>query len=106
MARDEPRTVQHGIPALPGRGAGAQVSGLYESVGDVSMEEEEFKFKTDVDMNAVVKKIAESMAAQIGVKAESVQCKGVRIFFVEKESQMLMSSGLFIKGFDPEDWDD
>jgi hypothetical protein len=70
------------------------------------MVEESFTFKADVDMNALVETIAESLAGTIGVDPSKVKCKGVRIFFVEDDSQMLMSSGLFVAGFSPEDWDD
>jgi hypothetical protein len=70
------------------------------------MVEESFTFKADVNMNALVETIAESLAGTIGVDPSKLKCKGVRIFFVEDDSQMLMSNGLFVKGFSPEDWDD
>lgn len=70
------------------------------------MSEEEFNFKKDADINAIAKQIGDSLAAQIGVDQSKVKCKGIRIFYVEEDSQMLMSSGLFVKGFSPEEWDD
>ena len=70
------------------------------------MEDEEFTFKESVDMNVLSKKIGESLATSIGAKPENVKCKGIRIFYVDSVSEMLLSSGLFVKGFSPEDWDD
>jgi len=67
------------------------------------MTEDEFQFKKDVDMNASAKQIGESIAVSIGSK--QMKCKGIRFFYVD-ENDMLMSSGLFVKGFSPEDWDD
>ncbi len=69
------------------------------------MTEDEFHFKKDVDMNALAKTIGESLAKTLGTDPEKVKCKGIRIFYVD-ENDMLMSSGLFVKGFSPEDWDD
>jgi hypothetical protein len=70
------------------------------------MTEDEFKFNNGVDMNALAKQIGESMAGSIGVSKDKIKCKGIRFFFVEEDSEMLMSSGLFVKDFSPEDWDD
>ena len=70
------------------------------------MTEKEFTFKKEADMNGLVKQIGESLAATIGVDASKVKCKGIRIFYVEEDSQMLMSSGLFVEGFSPEEWSD
>jgi len=67
------------------------------------MAEDEFHFKQDVDMNALAKQIGESLSAACGSK--QLKCKGIRIFYVD-ENDILMSSGLFVKGFSPEDWDD
>lgn len=69
------------------------------------MTDDEFHFKSDVDMNALVKKIGKSIAESIGSDPEKNKCKGIRIFYVN-ENDMLVSSGLFVKGFSPEDWDD
>lgn len=66
----------------------------------------EFAFKKDADMNRLAKQIGESLAATIGVDPLKVKCKGIRLFYVEDDSQMLMSSGLFVKDFSPEEWDD
>jgi hypothetical protein len=33
------------------------------------------------------------------------KCKGIRIYYVDKFG-VLMSSGLFVDGFSPEDWDE
>lgn len=67
---------------------------------------EEFHFKDSVDMNAIVKQIGESMAATVGGNPQSTKCKGIRIYFVDEETELLMSHGMFVKGFSPEDWDD
>jgi hypothetical protein len=69
------------------------------------MTEDEFKFKADADMNALAKTIGESLATTIGSDPSKIKCKGIRIFYVN-EDDVLMSSGLFVKGFSPEDWDD
>lgn len=70
------------------------------------MTEEEFTFKYEVDMNKLTKQIGESLASTIGSDPSKVKCKGVRIFYVDETTGTLMSSGLFVKGFSPEDWDD
>ncbi len=70
------------------------------------MSEKEFVFKENSDMNAIAKEIGKSLAVTMDVDPSKVKCKGVRIFYVEEDSNMLMSSGLFVKGFSPEDWDD
>lgn len=75
-------------------------------MGADEMTEDEFRFKENVDMNALAKQIGESLADATGMDASKVKCKGVRIFYVDDDSGMLMSSGLFVKGFSPEDWDD
>jgi len=69
------------------------------------MTEDEFHFKEDVDMNALSKQIGESLAGTMGSDPSKIKCKGIRIFYVNPDD-MLMSSGLFVKGFSPEDWDD
>jgi hypothetical protein len=68
--------------------------------------ENEFRFKTNVDMNALTKQIGESLAGTIGSDGSKLKCKGIRIFYVDENTGVLMSSGLFVKGFSPEDWDD
>ena len=69
-------------------------------------DDKEFTFKQNADMDGLSKQIGESLAKTIGVDPSKVKCKGIRIFYVEEDSQMLMSSGLFVKDFSPEDWDD
>lgn len=69
------------------------------------MTEDEFHFKHDVDMNALTKQIGVSIAEAIGSDPSKIKCKGIRIFYVN-EDNILMSSGLFVKDFSPEDWDD
>lgn len=69
------------------------------------MTEDEFEFKDGADMNALTKTIGESLAEAMGSDPSKIKCKGIRIFYVN-EDDMLMSSGLFVKGFSPEDWDD
>ena len=70
------------------------------------MTEDEFHFKENVDMNALAKQIGESLASTIGRDPKNVKCKGIRIFYVDEVTEVLMSSGLFVKGFSPEDWGD
>ena len=69
------------------------------------MTEDEFHFKDGVNMNILAKTIGESLANTMGSDPSKIKCKGVRIFYVN-EDDVLMSSGLFVKGFSPEDWDD
>jgi len=69
------------------------------------MSDDEFEFKADVNMNALTNQIGQSLAEAMGTDPEKVKCKGIRIFYVD-ENDVLMSSGLFVKGFSPEDWDD
>lgn len=69
------------------------------------MTDGEFHFKPEVDMNVLTKQIGKSLAETIGSDPSKIKCKGIRIFFVD-ENEMLLSSGLFVKGFSPEDWDD
>ena len=50
--------------------------------------EKEFRFKEEsVDMNALLKQIAESMAEAIGRNPKSIKCKGIRIFYVDEETE-------------------
>lgn len=69
------------------------------------MIESEFHFKENVDMNALAKQIGQSLAGTIGVDPENVKCKGIRFFYVDETTEVLMSSGLFVKDFTPEDWE-
>jgi len=69
------------------------------------MTDNEFHFKSDVDMNALAKKIGKSLAKSLNLDPSKIICKGIRIFYVYDDN-MLMSSGLFVKGFSPEDWND
>lgn len=69
------------------------------------MTEDEFHFKDNVNMNDLAKTIGESLAKTLGTDPTKVKCKGIRFFYVD-ENDVLMSSGLFVKGFSPEDWDD
>jgi hypothetical protein len=52
------------------------------------MTENEFHFKESADMNDLAKTLGESLGKTMG------------------SNPVLMSSGLFVKGFTPEDWDD
>jgi hypothetical protein len=67
---------------------------------------DEFTFKADVDMNALANEIRNTLAKTIKVDPKNVKCKGFRLFYVDTESNMLISSGLFVNNFSPEDWDD
>jgi len=64
------------------------------------MTESEFKFKPGQDINDTLRKIGESLAITIGVDPKKVKCKGIRIYFVDEENDILMQSGLFVSGFD------
>lgn len=66
---------------------------------------DEFHFKTSVDMNALAKQIGTSLASAMGADPSKVKCKGIRIFYVDEVSGVLMTSGLFVKGFSPEEWE-
>lgn len=90
----------------PEKHCGCEHDTRQRKVSEGELDADTFRFKNDTDMNSIVETIGKSMAAQIGAKPENVKCKGIRIFFVDSESEMLMSSGLFVKGFSPEDWDD
>ena len=68
------------------------------------MTDDEFKFRNDVDMNVLVKTIGKSLSEAIGSDPQKIKCKGIRIFYVN-EDDVLISSGLFVKDFSPEDWD-
>jgi hypothetical protein len=70
------------------------------------MEPTEFTFKNDLDMTVLVKNLATSLAEQVGSTPDKIKCKGLRFFFVDEEKDMLLSTGLFVAGFCPEDWDD
>ena len=70
------------------------------------MTEDEFKFKADVDMQGIVEENKKEITKLIGTDESNVKCKGIRMFFVVEPDNMLTSTGLFVKGFSPEDWDD
>lgn len=69
------------------------------------MSESEFKFKPGVDINEHLRKIGEGLALAIGVDPKKVKCKGVRIYYVDEENEILLQSGLFVSGFDINDWE-
>jgi hypothetical protein len=68
------------------------------------MTEDIFQFQESVNMNILVKAMGESLGATISSDPSDVKCKGIRIYFVDDKKEVLMSSGLFVKGFSPEDW--
>ena len=70
------------------------------------MNKEIFQFQESVNMNILVKAMGESLGTTIGSDPSDVKCKGIRIYFVDDKKEVLMSSGLFVKGFTPEDWED
>ena len=69
------------------------------------MSDEEFKFKPGADINETLRKIGESLALTIGVDPKKVKCKGIRIYFVDGENDILMQSGMFVSGFDINDYE-
>jgi hypothetical protein len=62
--------------------------------------EDAFKFKPCADINETIRKMGESLAITIGTDPKRVKCKGIRIYFVDEENDILMQSGLFVSGFD------
>ena len=69
------------------------------------MDDDIFGFKESADMNAIVQKIGEGLARAVGSDPAKIKCKGIRIFYVNEDG-MLLCSGLFVKGFSPEEWDE
>jgi len=69
-------------------------------------ENDEFQFKTNADMNALKVQLSQSLSMMIGGDPKSTKCKGFRIYFVDESSGILMSEGMFVKDFSPEDWND
>ena len=69
------------------------------------MTESEFKFKAGVDVNETLRKIGEGLAITIGVDPKKVKCKGVRIYYVDEENDILLQSGLFVSEFDINDYE-
>lgn len=65
----------------------------------------EYRFKPNVDMNMLSIQLSESLSMLIGSNPQNVKCKGFRIYFVDEDSGVLMTEGLFVKDFSPEDWD-
>ena len=65
----------------------------------------EFKFKSGADINEILSKIGESLSLTIGVDPKKVKCKGIRIYFVDEENDILMQSGMFVSGFDINDYE-
>jgi len=69
------------------------------------MTDDDFKLGPDGDLNKVIDAVRDGMASTIGGEISHIKCKGIRIYFVDNDSGMLMSSGLFVKDFSPEDWE-
>ena len=69
------------------------------------MTDSEFRFKPGSDVNDTLRKIGEGLAVTIGVDPKKVKCKGIRMYFVDEENDILMQSGLFVSGFDINDYD-
>ena len=69
------------------------------------MTESEFKFKYGQDINETLRKIGEGLAITIGVDPSKVKCKGIRMYFVDEENDILMQSGMFVSGFDINDYE-
>ena len=69
------------------------------------MTESEFKFKAGVDVNETLRKIGERLAVTIGVDPKKVKCKGIRMYFVDEENEILLQSGLFVSNFDISDYE-
>ena len=69
------------------------------------MNESEFKFKDGVDVNDTLRKIGEGLAITIGVDPKKVKCKGVRMYYIDEENDILLQSGLFVSNFDINDYE-
>ena len=69
------------------------------------MAETEFKFKQGIDINENLRKIGEGLALTIGVDPSNVKCKGIRIYYVDEENDILLQRGLFVSGFDINDYE-
>jgi len=67
------------------------------------MTEDVFSLKEPLT-NKQLERIGNDLGKCLGVGREP-KCKGIRIFYVDNMGVM-MSSGLFVKGFSPEEWDD
>jgi hypothetical protein len=70
------------------------------------MTDNEFSFKKDCDMRGIVEENKTQISKLLGTDVSNIKCKGIRIFFVVEPDNMLTATGLFVKGFSPEDWDD
>lgn len=68
------------------------------------MTDSEFRFKPGSDVNDTLRKIGEGLAITIGVDPKKVKCKGIQMYFVDEENDILMQSGLFVSGFDINDY--
>jgi hypothetical protein len=80
-----------------------KISGAIRSVTE-STNGDEYRFKDNVDMNALTIQLSESLSMLIGTSKKNIKCKGFRIYFVDKKSGILLTEGLFVKDFTPEDW--
>ena len=69
------------------------------------MTDDEFKFKPGADINETLRKIGEGLALTIGMDPSNVKCKGIRMYFVDEENGILLQSGLFVSGFDINDYE-
>ena len=69
------------------------------------MKEIEFKFKEGAGINENLRKIGESLALAIGVDPSKVKCKGIRMYYVDEENDILLQQGLFVSGFDINDYE-
>ena len=69
------------------------------------MTKSEFKFKDGVDVNDTLRKIGEGLAITIGVDPKKVKCKGIRMYYVDEENDILLQSGLFVSNFDINDYE-
>ena len=69
------------------------------------MTEDEFKFKEGSDINENLRKIGEGLAITIGVDPKKVKCKGIRMYYVDEENDILLQSGLFVSNFDINDYE-
>jgi hypothetical protein len=70
-----------------------------------NMKETEFSFKQGADINENLRKIGEKLALTIGVDPSKVKCKGIRIYYVDEEHDILRRHELFVSGFDINDYE-
>ena len=63
----------------------------------------DFKF-VDVGNQIFVDRAKEAMAAHLKVPVSEIDCKGFQFYLLHEKSGILMSDGLYIDKFNPDDY--